>query len=311
MLTGFTFYGILETVCTARADKIYFFYGEMVDLSSTELDSVFQAVCLGGFIIAMIGCLFGYKLLKLCIAICGFFTGGIIGAVIAAAATKGDSGGVVALAALICALLGAIVAFKLYKLGVFIVSFNNGACIGAAIGIYLLFNGLSESEMYALMYSENMSSSDALKIAVPALIVGLIFGIIALIVLKPFIIISTSVSYGATAGVFLAAALDKSDMFYVFSLVLIVLGLIVQIKTNHGLTESEEKNQKNFNAQQQAFAQQGYPQQGVPQGYPQQMPPQGYPQQQGYPQGYQQQAVPQGYPQQGYQQQNFPPPPQQ
>lgn len=189
-------------------DNVSFF-----DLVSGLIDSIVSAgkvICMVGLIIGLLGCFFGFKLTKLFIGICGFFTGLSIGLIIAAVKSEAKF----ILIALVLAIVFVILSYKLYKLGVFMISFLNGGIVGFVIG-YLIFKSVKPG-------------------IVAAVIIGLIAGIISVVFTKPTIIISTSVSFGEMSGTFLALLLSSSVLSYILPLAFIAAGIFVQIRSNGG-----------------------------------------------------------------------------
>lgn len=168
-----------------------------------------ESICLIGLVIGLMGCFLGFKLTKLFIGICGFLAGFLIGTFVVT-----DNN---ALVGLVAALILAILSYKLYKVGVFFISFFNGTVVA-----FILF----------LMIFKSFDSAK-----IPAIAVGLIIGVIAVAFTKPTIIISTSVSFGNIAGMFLAVYMDNKTMSYVLPLVFMAAGIFVQIITNKGLFE--------------------------------------------------------------------------
>jgi hypothetical protein len=195
--------------------------GDPMDLSGLYdgLQSVMTAVALVGFLAAIIQCLFGFKLMKFWIAVQGLFIGGFVGAVISM--LIGPSGPILLLFALIGAVIGAFVAFKLYKVGVFINCFGLGFFIVA--GLVLAFINPS--------------------IAIPfGIIGGIAAGVIAVILIQPVFIISTSISGGMMAGSFMSTILQMgSAAGILFGFLFSGLGIFVQIKMNGGLFENKKQ----------------------------------------------------------------------
>ena len=66
-------------------------------------------------------------------------------------------------------------------------------------------------------------------------VAGIVIAIIAVLFTKPMIIITTSVSWGKIAGLFLAVLLKNEMMSNILPWIFIAAGIFVQIKTNGGL----------------------------------------------------------------------------
>lgn len=131
-------------------------------------------------------------------------------------ALKNESAGYLLLG-LILAIILAIVSYKLYKFGVFIISFLN-------VGTF--------SFTLALILFKEFKSA-----LIIACIVGIVIGVISVLFTKPTLIISTAVSFGNIAGIFLAVLLSNETMSKILPLIFMTIGLFIQIKTNEGLFE--------------------------------------------------------------------------
>ena len=176
-----------------------------------------------GFVISAVGCFFGYKLTKVYVAICGFLLGFTAGVFIG---TVAEIPLLTLPLGFILAIVSAIISLKVYKMGVFLSAF--------------LIVGLSVAGLYMALIDQNLEV--ALIIGATA---GIIAGIIAVIITKPLLIIMTSISYGSLCGSFLTLVIESvvqknTRLELVLGIVFIVLGLIVQIKTNDGLLEHPE-----------------------------------------------------------------------
>lgn len=183
------------------------------------LESIVQTVAVLCMIPAFLQCFFGYKMLKFWIGFGGFIVVGVMGGLIGAALTQSIEGAI--LFAIICGVLGALVAFKLYQLGIFLLCFFTGFILGAFLGI--LSDNLSAVPTYGVIFA-------------------LIAGIAGILLTKPVVIISTSLSGGFTAGIGLTAILSEgnSTMLIFGGLVLSALGILVQYKNNSETERAQE-----------------------------------------------------------------------
>lgn len=169
-----------------------------------ELGSVFGELFIGlaiiAFIISILQCFFGYKLFKFWVAVTGFLTFGIIGGF--AAGIAAENAGVGMFIGLACAVLGAFIAFKLYKVGVFLLCGSMGFLLG-----YILI----ENPIFALIFA-------------------LVIGVLSVYFVKPVIILSTSISGGFTAGSSLCMimGIDSGVPSILIGLALAVGGVLVQ-----------------------------------------------------------------------------------
>lgn len=171
-----------------------------------------------GLIVSLIWCFFGFKVFKIYIGICGFFIGGLLGCIIGELLSE-KIGGIAYVFILICAIVGAIVAYKLYTLGVFFTGLLAMLVVGGII-------------TYAI--SESLKAS-----IIVGLILGAVLGSILVIFNKPAIIISTGVQYGLSAGVFLACIIAHTRLSGLLGIIIAVFGIMFQIKNNNGLFERQ------------------------------------------------------------------------
>ena len=115
-------YTDLLTPTTQSSNDLFSGKIDIFDVISSITDllgSFGQTFCIIALVIGILGCFFGFTLTKLFVGICGFCTGGIIGIILA---IKNESTGYLLLG-LILAIILAIVSYKLYEVGVFIISF--------------------------------------------------------------------------------------------------------------------------------------------------------------------------------------------
>lgn len=186
---------------------------DVISAITDLLGSFGQTFCIIALIIGVLGCFCGFKLTKLFIGMCGFAAGGLIGLILA---LKNESAGYLLLG-LILAIILAIVSYKLYKFGVFIISFLNVGTFSFTLALILF-----KEFKFALII---------------ACIVGIVIGVISVLFTKPTLIISTAVSFGNIAGIFLAVLLSNETMSKILPLIFMTIGLFIQIKTNEGLFE--------------------------------------------------------------------------
>ncbi len=145
---------------------------EIIDI----INAVFACVEL---IFCILICLFGYKLLKLVITINGAILGGILGAILGAIFITLNSSefGIFFAFIMFGMLLFGFLAFKLYRLGIFLHYFLCGTLISA---IFLLLFGIREF----------------VALIVISVVLGIIIGIVALFLDKVFYIISSAFTGG-------------------------------------------------------------------------------------------------------------------
>ena len=194
---------------------------DVISAITDLLGSFGQTFCIIALVIGILGCFFGFRLTKLFVGICGFCAGGIIGVILA---IKNESTGYLLLG-LILAIVLAIISYNLYKVGIFIISFLNGATFSFTLSL-MLFKEFKPA-------------------LIVACIVGLIVGIVSIMFTKPTLIISTAISFGNVAGVFLAVLLSNETMSKILPIIFMVIGLLIQIKTNNGLFEGVSQQAAN------------------------------------------------------------------
>ena len=131
---------------------------------STGVSIVFAFVA----IINLVQCFFGYKLFKLLSTIVGSFVGAIVGIIICASLHLNSATIPVIL---FCAIGGAVLAFSVYKLGVFV------------------YTGFLPGLIAALLSQE----------PVIFFIVFAFFGVLGVILSRPYLIASTSIPSGIAA----------------------------------------------------------------------------------------------------------------
>ena len=171
------------------------------------IENIFREISVGIavilFIFNSIQCFFGYKLTKLWISISGFFLFGLVGLGIGAASGGGET---VIIWGLVLAIIGAFIAFKLYKIGIFLLGFIGGLILGI-----LIFNSISLG-----------------------VLLGVMLGVLSFILTKPVIIISTAIPAGMIAGNSLVTIFgsDSRGLGLVLGIIYAIAGIAVQWITN-------------------------------------------------------------------------------
>lgn len=166
-------------------------------------------------LLSLAGCFFGYKLMKFWIAVAGFMLGFVLGDVICSL-LKVESFGIFFLIGAVVGIVLAIVSFKLYKAGIFLL----GAVLGGGISALVL----GTQEWWHILV---------------AVLIGLAVGSLAVVAVKPVVIFSSAISGGLstlqTAGaLFLLDTLttSASTIILVGGIVLAAAGIVVQFMTN-------------------------------------------------------------------------------
>ncbi|MDP6542918.1 MAG: TMEM198/TM7SF3 family protein [Phycisphaerae bacterium] len=194
--------------------------GEQIELPQNVRDTIIGI----SILIGAIQCFFGYRIFKFILGLVGFIVGGTLAGAIGFAVYQQEA--VALLAGIVGGIIGAALMVLLYFVGIFLF----GACLGAALGMVLFsLTGISP-EPIAL------------------LILAVITGIIALVVQKFMIIVSTGFggAWSVVTGIayFTTGAIDPTNPVRMFRsggkhlyaialcwLVLGIVGVIVQYKT--------------------------------------------------------------------------------
>lgn len=156
-------------------------------------------------VVGLVQCFFGYKLMRVCFAFCGFVIGALgagIGAGLAA-----DNMAVVIIAALVGGVLGALLLFHVYRLGVFFMNFT----------LVTVFVFLAGNARYASL--------------IAGVIAGIVIGVVAAIMVRVCTILSTGCAGGVVAGVAIGGIFHVSAIGLVLGVVLTIVGIVFQFKT--------------------------------------------------------------------------------
>ncbi len=185
--------------------------------SATDIISTFQlpegntqAVLIGTLIFAIITCFLGLKMYRVWLAVGGLLLGAVIGLV--GASIYHITSWAALGAALVCGVIAALIAYKLYKVGVFLFCWGAGTSLAAMLLASVITNELVSGGI--------------------SLAVGLVFGIIGVIYSEPIIIIVTGLQGGfgiALAGGELLALSEKQGLLILLAgVVLSIVGIMVQ-----------------------------------------------------------------------------------
>jgi hypothetical protein len=205
---------------------------EMINYGMMDIENtIYQlGTAIAGFmaVIAIVfgalECYFGYKLFKIVMGITGFFVGCGLGFLLGFAiiTQSGGGGGIAVILALIGGIVGAIIAVKVYFIGLFIYGFSIGFII------VMILEGAP----------------------IVAILLGIVIGVVHVIFSRLLIIISTSIVGGASLGAGLSMLgislrLPMNGAITVLlSLLFIATGLYYQFKVNGGLPSVAKANQK-------------------------------------------------------------------
>lgn len=184
----------------------------------TELMSVFwdsfKVLSVPFIVIGVLNCFFGYKIFRIVCAINGFLVGAIPGAIIGLFAGFIDgkaSGEAIVIFALIGGIIGAVLAYAVQLIAVFFSCFGTGVLIGAIL----------------MILSKNYSG-----IFQSAMIWGLLFGVLGVLLAKTMVILQTTIigtlQIGMGFFMFTHSGLSAGAAIILF----FVLGLVVQFRNS-------------------------------------------------------------------------------
>jgi len=170
-------------------------------------------------VVGLIGCFFGYKLLKFWIALLGFLAGWLIGYTIVENFVENLSIAIVAGAAV--GLLSGFIAYRIYLAGVFCVA------LLAVLSLASLIPAEGETLKLVLL--------------IGGIVVGIIVGSFAVKFVRPVIIVSTAIQGAFIAvGEFQKIMKADSSLLLVLSQgVLLLAGVLVQIYTTREKSHKE------------------------------------------------------------------------
>lgn len=165
-------------------------------------------------VFSALGCFYGYKIYKFFIGFCGFLIGGELGLLLA---IEFDS--LVWLVIGIFLAIGfAIIGFKFYQIGLFILGFVNAFPLSA---------------ITFLCFSNNIE-----VVLIVSIIISAAAGILVIKLKKPIIILSSAVTYGNLLGMWLACLIANTGLAGLFRIIFVCAGIYVQTRINNGLLES-------------------------------------------------------------------------
>lgn len=208
------------------------------------INQILQNIATTAVVISMIAALavgfFGYKLKRVFAAICGFAIGSVLGAIVTAIVCPKVEYflTILLVVALITGIIGAIVSFKFYKVGVFIYMFSTTftmvySLLDTIIAKSALPAGDDVSLLTANITSGNFSNIN-LGIVIASFAVSIIIGVITVIYIRNIMIVVTAISGGINFSTGLLVNVIKFNNLFVILLVaaaVAVLGLTVQFRT--------------------------------------------------------------------------------
>jgi predicted nucleic acid-binding Zn ribbon protein len=194
----------------------------MQEVINELINGPVKEIILAILVIALIECFFGFKLLKFWIAVIGFILGGVLFGVIGGYNGLGSE---TIILSFVGAILCAFISYKVYLIGVFITNFASATA--ASLLVFAILNNGSAEDQYMF-----------------AVIFGLIVAIIAVILVQPITILSTSISGGTLAGsaiAYLMKVEDPDSIGSVIGIIIALLGILYQCATNNGLMGNKKR----------------------------------------------------------------------
>lgn len=199
-------------------------FNGVVNITGNLLDSDFvnrftMAIFAVILVFGILNCVFGYRLLRFWMMIGGFFVGA--GLALIVVHTMGiQEKSTMLIAALAAGVVFAVIAFLIYKAGVFILA----AGIGWAASIYFLH-----------------PTSSAVFFA--CILIGVALGSMAVKYCREVLIVATSLIGGIMAGVSLAQLGNLADIPYGLgmSVGFAVLGMLIQFAINKPVSDEENE----------------------------------------------------------------------
>lgn len=202
--------------------------GLPVDSAINMLAQIDDSVKLIGaaisLIIALLGCFFGYKLCKVFMSITGFIVGAIVGGIVAFYFLN-LTGALAVLCIVLGGILIAVLAYRIYMAGIFILCFGLSFMAAASV---LPFSG--DIQFFL------------------ATLVGFIIGSLALKYIRPVIILTSALVCGSSAGGLLITVCEAMGI-YTFShigsalltVIICILGITVQFLTTTDPVNKQKK----------------------------------------------------------------------
>lgn len=198
-------------------------FGSIVNIMGNLLDSdlvnrFMMAIFAVILVFGILNCILGYRLLRFWMMVGGFLVGGGLALIIVRTMGTQEKS-MMMIAALVTGIIFAVIAFLIYKAGVFILA----AGIGWALSIYFL-HPTSSASFFA------------------CILIGVALGSMAVKYCREVLIVSTSLIGGVMAGVSLAKLGDLADFPYGLgmSVVFAIIGMLIQFAINKPASDNEE-----------------------------------------------------------------------
>lgn len=198
-------------------------FGSIVNIMGNLLDSdlvnrFMMAIFAVILVFGILNCILGYRLLRFWMMVGGFLVGGGLAFIIVRTMGTQEKS-MMMIAALVTGIIFAVIAFLIYKAGVFILA----AGIGWALSIYFL-HPTSSASFFA------------------CILIGVALGSMAVKYCREVLIVSTSLIGGVMAGVSLAKLGDLADFPYGLgmSVGFAIIGMLIQFAINKPASDNEE-----------------------------------------------------------------------
>lgn len=198
-------------------------FGSIVNITGNLLDSdlvnrFMMAIFAVILVFGILNCILGYRLLRFWMMVGGFLVGGGLALIIVRTMGTQEKSTMM-IAALITGIIFAVIAFLIYKAGVFILA----AGIGWALSIYFL-HPTSSASFFA------------------CILIGVALGSMAVKYCREVLIVSTSLIGGVMAGISLAKLGNLADFPYGLgmSVGFAIIGMLIQFAINKPASDDEE-----------------------------------------------------------------------
>lgn len=198
--------------------ELAWMFADEFGISSYIMEQIFGVISVVIFpllIYSLICCFLGYKLFRFSLAVQGFLGGAVVGAVLGLVAGIGSENMMssVVLFAIVAGIIGAVLTWFLYKLGVFMY----GCSISFVVVLVLCILG-------------GMQINTAL---VTALFLSIIIGIVCVFAIKHAVILVTGISNGVISGILLGILMQAPvGVMLLLAVLFSVGGCVVQYMTN-------------------------------------------------------------------------------
>ena len=195
-------------------------FGSIVNIMGNLLDSdlvnrFMMAIFAVILVFGILNCILGYRLLRFWMMVGGFLVGGGLALIIVRTMGTQEKS-MMMIAALVTGIIFAVIAFLIYKAGVFILA----AGIGWALSIYFL-HPTSSASFFA------------------CILIGVALGSMAVKYCREVLIVSTSLIGGVMAGVSLAKLADFPYGLGM-SVGFAIIGMLIQFAINKPASDNEE-----------------------------------------------------------------------